>query len=74
MASAYMRKTHIDGLLVSVSVSIFLFHNLGLKVGDKLMKLSKIGFLWNVVQLLFCDFLPKKRQNMAFGWTAGHSS
>ena len=34
-------------------------NNLGQKVVDKFMKLSKIGFLWNILQLIFCDFLSK---------------
>ena len=41
-------------------------YNLGQKVGDKLTKLSKVGFLWNVLQLIFCNFLPKKKSKFGF--------
>ena len=33
--------------------------NLGHWVVDKLAKLSKIYSLWNVLQLIFCEILPK---------------
>ena len=34
-------------------------YNLGQKIGDKFTKLSKLGFSMNVLQLTFCNFLPK---------------
>ena len=33
--------------------------NLGQKVGYKFTKLSKLIFFWNVLQLIFCEFLTK---------------
>ena len=53
----------------------FLFHyNLGQKFGDKLTKLSKIGFSMECFTTDFLQFFTKKRQNLALGWTAGYSS
>ena len=52
---------------------VFLVCNLGQKVADKLTKLSKIRFS---MEYFTADFLPvftKKRQNLAFDWTAGYS-
>ena len=48
-------------------------HNLGQKVGDKFTKLSKIGFSMECFTADFYRFFTKKRQNLAFGWTAGYS-
>ena len=47
--------------------------NLGQKVGDKLMKLSKIGFSMEYFTADFLRFFTQKCQNLAFGWTAGFS-
>ena len=44
--------------------------NLGQKVVDKLTKLSKIGFSMECFTAGFLHFFTKKRQNLAFGWTA----
>ena len=41
--------------------------NLGQKVGDKLTKLSKIGFSIERFTADFLQFFTKKRQNLAFG-------
>ena len=49
------------------------FYNLGQKVGDKLTKLIKIGFSMECLTADFLQFFNKKRQNLAFGWTAGNS-
>ena len=46
--------------------------NLGQKVGDKFTKLSKIGFSMECFTDDFLQFFNKKRQNLAFGWTAGY--
>ena len=40
--------------------------NLGQKVGDKLTKLSKIGFSIERFTADFLRFFTKKRQNLAF--------
>ena len=48
-------------------------YNLGQKVGDKLMKLSKIGFPMECFTADFLRFFTKKRQNLAVGWTAEYS-
>ena len=36
-----------------------LHYNRGQRDGDKFTKLSKTGFLWTVLQLIFCGVLPK---------------
>ena len=41
-------------------------YNLGQKVGDKLTKLSKIGFSTEFFTAEFLRFFTKKRQNLAF--------
>ena len=48
-------------------------YNLGHKVGDTFTKLSKIGFFTECFTADFLQFFTKKRQNLAFGWTAGYS-
>ena len=48
-------------------------YNLGQKVGDKLMKLSKIGFSNEYFKADFLPFFTKKCQNLAIGWTAAYS-
>ena len=48
-------------------------NNLGQKVGDKLTKLTKIGFSIEFSAADFLRFFTKTRQNLAFGWTAGYS-
>ena len=45
--------------------------NLEQRVGDKLTKLSKIGFSMDCFTVDFLRFFTGKRQNLAFGWTAG---
>ena len=47
--------------------------NLGQKVGDKVTKLSKIGFSMECFTTDFLQFFTEKRQNLALGWTAGYS-
>ena len=49
------------------------YYNLGQKFGDKLTKLNKIGFSMECFTADFFRFFPEKRQNLAFGWTAGFS-
>ena len=44
------------------------------KVGDKLTKLSKIGFSMEWFTADFLQFFTKKSQNLAFGWMTGYSS
>ena len=48
-------------------------NNLGLKVGDKLTKLIKIGFPMESFTAAFLRLFTKTCQNLTFGWTAGHS-
>ena len=48
-------------------------YNPGQKVGDKFIKLSKIGFSMACFTTDFLQFFSKKHQNLAFGWTAGYS-
>ena len=48
-------------------------YNLGQKVGDKLTKLSKVGFSMECFTADFLQFFTKKCQNLAFGWTTGYS-
>ena len=48
-------------------------YNLGQKVGDKFIKLSKIGFSMECFTADLLQFFTKKRQNVAFGWKAGYS-
>ena len=48
-------------------------YNLGQGVGDKLTKLSKIGFSMECFTADFLQFFTKKCQYLAFGWTAGYS-
>ena len=48
-------------------------YNLGQKAGEKLTKLSKIGFSIECFTADFLHLFTKKRQNLAFGWTAGYS-
>ena len=40
-------------------INMKLRENFGENVGDKFTKLSKTGYLWNVLQLIFCNFLAK---------------
>ena len=47
-------------------------YNLGQRVGDKVTKLSKIGFSMECFTADFLRFFTEKRQNLAFGWTAGY--
>ena len=47
-------------------------HNLGQKVEDKLMKLSKKGSSMECFTADFLQFFTKKYQNLFFGWTAGY--
>ena len=47
--------------------------NLGQQVGDKFTKLSKIDFSMEWFIADFLQFFTNKRQNLAFGWTAGYS-
>ena len=42
-------------------------YNLGQKVGDKFIKLSKIGFSMECFTADFLQFFNKKRQNLTFG-------
>ena len=46
--------------------------NLEQKAGEKSMRLSKIGFSMECFTAYFLQFFTKKRQKLAFGWTAGH--
>ena len=48
-------------------------YNLRQKVEDKFTKLSKIGFSTECFTADFLQFFTKKRQNLAFGLTAGYS-
>ena len=48
-------------------------YNLGQKAGDKLTKLSKIGFSIECFTADFLQIFTKKYQNLVFGWTAGYS-
>ena len=43
------------------------------KVGNKFTKLSKVGFSMVSFTADFLQFFAKKRQNLAFRWTAGYS-
>ena len=47
-------------------------YNLGQRVGDKLTKLSKVGFSMECFTADFLRFFTKNRQNLALGWTAGY--
>ena len=47
--------------------------SLGQKIGDKLMKWSEIGFSVECFTADFLQLFTKKRQSLAFGWTAGYS-
>ena len=47
-------------------------YNLPQKVGEKFTKLSKIGFSMKCFTSDFLRFFTKKRQNLAFEWTAGY--
>ena len=46
-------------------------YNLRQKVLDKLTKLGKIYFIWNVLLLIFCEILPKSL-NVGFWRSAKH--
>ena len=50
-----------------------IMYNRGQKVGDKFVKLSKIGFSMECFTADFLQFFTKKHQNLALGWTAGYS-
>ena len=52
---------------------LFYLYYLGQKVTDKLTKLSKIGFSVECFTVDFLLFFTKKRQILAFGWTAAYS-
>ena len=57
---------------VYCAVPLTLFrYNLGQNVGDKLTKLSKIGFPMECFTADFLRFFTKKRQNLALGWWLG---
>ena len=45
------------------SITFSLYYNLGQGVGNKFMKVSKTGFLWNILERFFTD----KRRHLAFG-------
>ena len=47
--------------------------NLGQKVGEKLTKLSKIGFSMECFAVDILQIFTKKRQNLAFELVAGYS-
>ena len=53
--------------------SLTAIYNLWQMVGDKFTKLSKIGFSMECFTADFLQFLNKKHQNLAYGWTAGYS-
>ena len=57
-----------------VLVKCFSNYNLEQKVGDKLTKLSKIGFSMECSTADFLRSFTKKSQNLAFSWTAGYSA
>ena len=48
-------------------------YNLGQKVGDKITKLSKIGFSMEFFTTDILQFFNKKRQNLTFWLTTGYS-
>ena len=48
-------------------------YNLGQKVGDKLTKLSEIGFSIEWFTADFLQFFTKKCQNLAFDWMTAYS-
>ena len=49
-------------------------YNIGQKVGDKLINISKIGFSMKRFTADVLQFFTKKCQNLDFGWTAGSLS
>ena len=59
--------------LLILDLNPFRSYNLGQKVGDKFTKLNKIGFSMECFTADFLQFFTEKRQNLAFGWTAGYS-
>ena len=65
------RKCKIKGSEPSYKWKSVSSDNLGQKVGNKFTKLSKIGFSSKSFPVGFLQFFTEKRQNLAFGWTAG---
>ena len=51
---------------------ILAIYNLEQRVGDKVTKLSNIGFSMECFTADFLRFFTKKHQNLALGWTAGY--
>ena len=47
-------------------------YNLAQKAWDKFTKLGKIGIFMKCFTADYLQFFTKKRQNLAFGWTAGY--
>ena len=49
----------VTALKTPKKLIINFFYNPGQMAVKKLTKLSEIGFLWNVLQLILCEFLTK---------------
>ena len=61
------------GMVISIGIGVVrATSHLGGIVG-KLIKLSKTNFLWNVLQLISCDF-QQKCQKLSFEWPVRYSS
>ena len=69
-ASLPLKCTNMHLFTDKISAMNFMGYNLGQKVGDKLMKLSKIGLSMECFTADVLQFFTEKRQNLAFGWTA----
>ena len=54
----WVERAKNNTVLKKIELTFRKFHNLGEEVGDKLSKLSKIGFEWSR-ELTFGNFLPK---------------
>ena len=55
-------------------ITLLAVYNLGQRVGDKLTKLSKVGFPMECFTADFLRFFTEKCQNLAFGQMSGYST
>ena len=62
----------LDKQIKTVCLSVCLY-NLEQSVADKFTKLSKTGYFMECFTADFLQFYTKKRQNLAYGSTAGYS-
>ena len=66
------KPVRVEIYLKSVTKMEVYRFNLGQRVGDKFIKLSKIGFSMDCFTAHFLRLFTERRQNLALEWTACH--